>query len=439
MRAGVSEGIITPSYPTLMAGYPLPKDRFHTGVHDDLAIRCFYFENKNVELGIISFDICEISKKRVGYIREAIEKACNIPQNNIAVCCTHTHSGPVTTNPPHAQWTEDRELYPQYLDYLVEIAAAKMAEAKEKSFPAEAAIGKGICGSEQNVGGNRHEKNGPADPEVCCLAIYENKSMRGALINYALHPTFLHADNTELSADYPCYIYQHLRNRYPGVVVGFTMGATGNQSSRFFRSGQNFDEAKRVGMAISTEAMKVMEQSPKLKDPALFAEVYDFMPPMFENLPLDEAKAAADLAKRNYEKAKADGRPYPFVRGLECTLIGANHVLEIAKGGDAAKRIIQSAVPFEVQIMGIGDARYVFYSCEVFVEYGLLLKQKSPYPLTFLSTVSNGTSCGYVCTPKAHQEGGYEALWTRYSPETGEQLVDFTLSKLKRRKHNEQF
>jgi hypothetical protein len=65
------------------------------------------------------------------------------------------------------------------------------------------------------------------------------------------------------------------------------------------------------------------------------------------------------------------------------------------------------------------------------VEYALRLKGESPFKNTFFVTCTNGAASGYVCTPEAHREGGYEALWTRYRPETGDLLVDFTLENLR--------
>ncbi|GHT95126.1 hypothetical protein FACS1894141_3160 [Spirochaetia bacterium] len=437
MYAGVSEGIITPDFPAFLAGYPLPQDRYHQDVHDDLGVHCFYFSNHGVELGMISFDMGMISKKRTKQIRDGIARRCGIPGTNVSVSCTHTHSGPVSTTLPFFLWTDDREMYPHWLDFLVERAVEKMAEAKANSFSAELTIGKGHCGKEQGVGGNRRDKEGVTDPDVCVLAIRETAgALRGLLVNYALHPTFLHAESRSISADYPGYIYEYFKQKNPSLVVGFLQGASGNQSSRHFRSGQNFDEAKRVGYALAREAERVLESAggntEPIKDPELFAASYEFYPPLFEIPSLDAAVRGEAKARQDLEDAKAAGKPYPLVRTLECTLIGAEHLLEIAEAGPVAVKLIKENCPFEVQIMGIGENRLVYYSCEVFVEYSLRLKKESPSKNTFFITCTNGEANGYICTPEAHAEGGYEALWTRYKPETGDLMVDFTLEKLKK-------
>jgi hypothetical protein len=241
----------------------------------------------------------------------------------------------------------------------------------------------------------------------------------------------LHAESRALSADYPGYLYQALKREYPGLSAGFTLGAAGNQSSRHFRTAQSFDEARRVGEAIAAEAARVLAKSPKCADPVLSVAAHDFTPPLFSLPSLDDAVAGEAEARRNYEDAKAAGQPYPLVRTLECTLIGAEHLLEFARSGLRDDRVAAWASPFELQIMGFGDGRLVFCPCEIFVEYGLRLKKESPYPMTFLVSCANGSACGYVCTPEAHREGGYEALWTRYRPETGDLLVDAALEHLR--------
>ena len=64
--------------------------------------------------------------------------------------------------------------------------------------------------------------------------------------------TFLHAESRVITADYPAFIYEYFQSK-TDLVVGFHTGAAGDQSSRHSRTGQTFEEAKRVGYAIATE------------------------------------------------------------------------------------------------------------------------------------------------------------------------------------------
>ena len=55
------------------------------------------------------------------------------------------------------------------------------------------------------------------------------------------------------------------------------------------------------------------------------------------------------------------------------------------------------------------DLAMVFLPGENFVEIGMAIKKASPYPLTFVASLSNG-DCGYVAPRECFARGGYEVL-----------------------------
>ena len=72
---------------------------------------------------------------------------------------------------------------------------------------------------------------------------------------------------------------------------------------------------------------------------------------------------------------------------------------------------------------------------EMFTEFGLALKNASPFKFTMIHELAN-TSIGYVPNLRAYPEGGYEATYTRCAAGTGEMLVD-TATRLLVRVKNE--
>ncbi len=433
LYAGVASRDITPDFPTLMAGYPEPKDRIHTGVHDPLHAKLFYLKNQGTELLLISMDLCYYTKRRVRTARELIEKTCGIPAGNITISCTHTHCGPVPSSPPGELWDDRNELYPEYLNKVDALLADGAKEAKESAFPASLGVAAGHCGKEQGVGGNRRDPDGLTDPSVYTVAIQDTDGkLRGVMVNYALHPTVLHAENFLLTADFAYYLYEYFMSRHPGVVAAFLEGAAGNQSSRFFRSGQNFEEAKRIGEAIASAAAEAVGKMEFSSDPALFARSRFVTPPFKDIPPYEQAVTERDAAKAELDRLNAENAPYPIRRSQECTLIGANRMVSAAKGiAEKGRGGIETLVPFELQVVGLGDARLVAISCEIFVEYALDIRSRSPYKDTFLVAVTNGASSGYICTKEAYDEGGYEALVSLYAPGAGEILADAAVELLK--------
>jgi hypothetical protein len=76
----------------------------------------------------------------------------------------------------------------------------------------------------------------------------------------------------------------------------------------------------------------------------------------------------------------------------------------------------EPAVEVEVQAIQIGPAVFVANEAEMFVEYGLALKKRSPFEFTYPVELANGY-VGYVPTEKAlgPHGGGYETRLTSYS------------------------
>ena len=80
-------------------------------------------------------------------------------------------------------------------------------------------------------------------------------------------------------------------------------------------------------------------------------------------------------------------------------------------------------LPAEIQAIRWGDMAIVGLQGELFVEFGLAIRQSSPFPGTLVVTLANGGLPGYVCTPEACREGGYEVGSSLLAPEAGGLLV----------------
>jgi hypothetical protein len=67
-----------------------------------------------------------------------------------------------------------------------------------------------------------------------------------------------------------------------------------------------------------------------------------------------------------------------------------------------------------VQVLRCGKLAIAALPCEVFVETGLLIKQHSPLPATFVISLANDYA-GYLPTPEHHRLDGYETWRARSS------------------------
>ena len=73
----------------------------------------------------------------------------------------------------------------------------------------------------------------------------------------------------------------------------------------------------------------------------------------------------------------------------------------VASRGDETSCIV------EIGAISFSNTAISTNPSELFVEFGLEIKERSPFEVTLISELSNGY-CGYVPTEHAFDEGGYE-------------------------------
>ncbi len=93
---------------------------------------------------------------------------------------------------------------------------------------------------------------------------------------------------------------------------------------------------------------------------------------------------------------------------------------EMAANG-RLKAVYNSVLPAEIDVIGINKYRFVFMPGEMFVEYSLRIKEKSPH--TYAVSLSNGVLYGYIVTEEAQQEGGYEASNSIFPAKAGDVML----------------
>jgi neutral ceramidase len=427
LMAGVSLVDISPGPGIELAGYP-HHPRHNKGIHDPLYAGCICLDDGTTKIALVCMDLVMYSKKEVRAVREEISRRTPIPAANIMISCSHTHSGPWASGRLDLEALEQGlQPDPGFMADLHGKLVSLVTDAWEGRFEAAVGVEKGFCGREKGVGGNRRNPNEIADPEVWVLGVKDSEGkIRGCMVKYTLHPTFLHSDSFLVSADYPGCIRKFFAERKPGMAFLFAQGCSGNQSPRYFRTGKTYDEAVRVGYAIGEEAARVldaMEYAPVTRIMVRSAEVEietRTLPPV------EEARKAAAAARAGWEKVKAESTVERDIWNAELTFLGAEdtlaYVLVNEKGDTLALR--QDEMPVEVQVMGIGDARIVGLQGEVFVEFGITIQYRAPFDKTFVIELANGCLPGYACTQRAYAQGGYETGASLLTGRSGEQMVE---------------
>jgi neutral ceramidase len=100
--------------------------------------------------------------------------------------------------------------------------------------------------------------------------------------------------------------------------------------------------------------------------------------------------------------------------------------MDLVRARRAIELFERDGRPFdaEVQVISLGaDLAWVGLPGELFVELGLALKKRSPFPHTLVVSLANGNP-GYIPDRRSYAEGNYEPESSRVVPGSGEALVD---------------
>lgn len=436
--AGTASYDMSPPEGVRLAGYPhFPRN--NTGIHDPLFASCLYLSDGKTEIALITLDILFFSKKYTAQIRERVNKLCGLPRENLLICCSHTHSGPWAAGNPELDATagSSEDIDPDYLVSLLGGAVSAAVKAKKTAFPAMIGFGTGICGAEKGIGGNRRRKDGICDPSLNVIAVKDEKgTIRGIITNYTLHPTFLHEDSTLVTADYPGYLRETLQKHYPEAVIGFAQGASGDQSSRYFRKGQSFDEAERVGYLMGETAADIIvnmtfENMPEIKiisteiplDLKVFAAV-------------SELEANVRQKTEEYKRLKQENASYLEVQEANLRMLGAEDMLGYASCIQNRKRIDlrDDENPAEIQVIAVGNHIIAGIPGEIFVEFALRIKADSDTETVFIFELANGCLPGYCINREAALSESYESGNSMLMPEFGDKITDTALELIRKLK-----
>ena len=426
-KAGAATSNITPPLgASLNGGF---SDRAATHVHDELHARCLVLDDGATKLAFAVCDSCMIPREVADQAKRLIRQHTGIPPEHVLISATHTHTAPTAT--PVFQSDPD----PAYVKFLTARIADGVRRAANNASPAKVGWGVGkqpahvfnrrwkmkpgtippdpFGGSTDQVqmnppvgSDNLVEPAGPTDPDVWILSVRtaDDKPV-AVLANYALHYVGGNPGD-HVSADYYGMFAQSLAHklgadapeRDPPFVAILSNGASGNINNIDFLTRRPpqppYAQMRYVADAVAREAMRVCDSIRYLDHVTLGARA--------ATLDLAVRKPSTqDLARAKAILAPLEGKPLrsaPEVYARETVLLGQ----------------YPEHVQLVLQALRIGDLTIVAAPCEVFVEIGLELKEKSPRKPLFLISLANGYN-GYLPTPAHHRLGGYETWRARSS------------------------
>ncbi len=439
LKIGYAEVNYTPRIGLDLVGNYRGDDYAARGIHDSLYGKAMVAEGSNgKKTAILSVDICNIPVESIDMMREYVQSASDIIAEDILIHATHTHSGPKSNLEA-----------PEAKNYLQKAANA-ILEANKNLTPAELMVGRT---TEDRVSHNRRLKAidgtthmvwekfepgfiekplGGKDAELITVSIEQNGETTGTLVNFGCHPTTLTGNNWLYSADYPGYLtesVQKAKGKDFGVL--FLNAPSGNITQVDHKVGflDTFQECQRIGYLLGVAVLEAMKNPEPATGNGSIKISREEVP--IKKMTITEEQH--EWAKKVMKKVEKEGMP-------ELQPDGIPDELYAKKWMDMYP--IQNEVDnLEVMVIQIGDVAIVGLPGEIFNEFGIYIKENSPYQNTLVVGLANG-DYDYFPTEISFSQGpegfkpmikGYETTpgTTSYDKGSGEKLAASAVVQLK--------
>jgi len=422
LKIGLSTVDITPPIGINMIGFA-DREPSSIGVHDGLKAVSLVFSDGETTAALVSCDLLHIDASLVKMIRAEANRRTSIPENRIAIACTHTHYGPTVGGFGAAFGAaDDVAAYRTSLKFHL---AGAIQESFQNMKEAKVGIGWGTS----NIGINRRERSrdgkivlgqnpeGPVDRQVGVMKIERSDSDSSAcIVNFACHPVSQAWRMRLISADYPGRT-REVVGSLTGANSMFLQGACGNINPVLMD--HSYEPARRLGTQLGCEVVKVWEdiEASTVESLALVSETIGI--PRYNYGSQERAEELAAELESRIEKLEVEGAKEGSISWAKRRHKRLLEALDSRRTGKPMPEI-----KAEIQAWKIGDLGIVFVPGEVFNEIGTHIKAHSPFPSTFFVGYANG-NVGYIPTPEAYAEGGYEVEQAcRVSPEAASLISD---------------
>ncbi|RJP19331.1 MAG: hypothetical protein C4527_27525 [Candidatus Omnitrophota bacterium] len=264
-KAGVSYRIVTPD-PLLPVSGGIGPSHPTTMKKGELTVRALVLENEETRVAIVSGDFLGFPAVLGNKVRTKIK---DIPPENILIGVTHTHSAPDCYGFPN----EKGEVLVNF-DYL-DMVCTKMAEAiNEAANSLQRVFVKiGTDKAEGKIAYNYYADR-LYDPRCHVMQFVDvNQQAIATLVNYAIHPEVLGADQGILSPDLIGPLYDRIAANGGGIGV-FMNSAQGGMVTADCRGSdgkdiQTWEECIRIGALLADEALRIAQNAAVQENPKL--------------------------------------------------------------------------------------------------------------------------------------------------------------------------
>ena len=396
LKAGFAQVDITPPIGDIITG---PMGPTSTGTDDPLKARAMVVQSGGRKLAIVGVDLVKFRRDLADKVIDLVMQQTDITRDAVLICPSHNHSGPLT--PADG---DNAKANNAYIDTLPKLVSDAIVQANKALQPARLSIGRSLV-LEGHINRRLISKadglvlntwlkklddlkqvpqvlgtESVIDPELWLVRLDSlDGKMLGSLVNFTCHPC-LH-DRIKIhtwSADFPGLIADQVAQEFgQQAVCVFTQGASGN-----------------------------------IQPPVCWAPDWKARAAVFANAAVNAAKeaiavdgfVAVDYARRDVDVPRCNAEAQ---LPQKITRLGWRE--ESFEGARRTAAAMPHTLNVPVSAARIGPFAMATNAGELFVEYGISVKKRSPFPHTILAELTNAW-VGYEPSPLAFEHEGYETL-----------------------------
>ena len=462
MRAGVYWKAITPPLGVELSGYGFYLKRTAQTCRRPLLAQALVLEQGSERVALIAADLLAVSETITATTRALVAEATDIPEDNVLIACSHTHSAPATVSVRGCGELDAAyvEMLPRYLASTVREACAELEECAV------------YAGSSRlhDLAFNRADPEGPVDTSVQTLEFLGRESESSTLLfSFGCHPVTTPPDDREISSDFPGRARGILEHEYEDAL--FLQGSCGDINPVFAhtreiaRAGQMLAGAAliSVGQALAVENLHPLRcvrrkielplavpapealrrrrddnralyserppDSPEARTARFWAEATESMLMTLTGESDPWLEMLRDARKEIRSLTGREARLPELAQRLDLPPDAVMALLALQAEQEGSDHAVPQTLTCELQALQIGDVVLLAHPTELFSEFGLTIKSRSPFPHTFVIGYANDF-LGYIPSQAEFARHGYAADTVPYmlglfpfAPQVGQVFV----------------
>ena len=461
LSVGFARVDITPPLGSFMPGYYV--DRRAKKILDPLQINMVAFSDGKTTALVAQYDTEALSDPVADMMRDAIVKATGVERDAIILHASHTHDGGFLAQKighgsaadADARATEVDRIY---LDLCVSRSADAAVEAIADLKPATLSCGRTVAkrisfvrrylmknGKVQtNPGTNNPDivrAVGTADDTVQVLRVDREGAKPICLINFQTHPDVVGGET--VTADWPgltrkvfeaatmdetlCVVINGTEGDVNHCNVLPLPGELNGLHRDFDAADRGYDHAKHMANVLAASALSVWLKCASVEGGEIRFHVGNVRVPANKAKDTDEKNLAWANEVWALHEAGKDAEISAKYGCYEMEL-----TTEVARAGrirNMAKHADFHDLPITTIAIG-DDVAFCGFPGEPFNDIGVAIRKDSPFKLTILSCLTNG-SRGYFPFSDSYKQGGYESATSPFGPTVADDLIAGQLKQLR--------